>query len=157
MKFTTILSALAILTPALSGITIERLPDGVGLKAISVPDDVSRIKKRMGGCNRDNCLRAMTARISTASQFCPSFTTDTVTATTGLGPWQTQCGSNPTRVSSACSCLVPNRLVANQGPIVLHRHSLRTAVNRRWVVIVEAVTSRMGMLMMGIVLDRAMP
>ncbi|KAF3312582.1 hypothetical protein TWF173_007003 [Orbilia oligospora] len=107
MKFTTILSALAILTPALSGITIERLPDGVGLKAISVPDDVSRIKKRMGGCNRDNCLRAMTARISTASQFCPSFTTDTVTATTGLGPWQTQCGSNPTRVSSACSCLVP--------------------------------------------------
>ncbi|KAF3177568.1 hypothetical protein EYR41_008778 [Orbilia oligospora] len=107
MKFTTILSVLSILTPALSGIAIERLPDGVGLKAISVPDDVSRIKKRAGGCNRDNCLRAMTARISTASQFCPSFTTAAVTATTGLGPWQTQCGSNPARVSSACSCLVP--------------------------------------------------
>ncbi|KAK6504446.1 hypothetical protein TWF506_002643 [Arthrobotrys conoides] len=107
MKFTTILTVLAILTPALSSITIEKLPGGVGFKAISGPDGASRIKQRAPGCNRDNCLRAMTARISTASTFCPTFTTATVTATTALGPWQSQCGSNPARVSSACSCLVP--------------------------------------------------
>ncbi|KAK6343122.1 hypothetical protein TWF718_008495 [Orbilia javanica] len=106
MKFTTALTILALLTPALSTITIEKDADGVILRAVSVPDgvDAKRIKKRTGtstACNRDNCFRAMISRISTATSFCHSFTTATVTATTGLGPWEKQCDENPSRVSSA--------------------------------------------------------
>ncbi|RVD84744.1 uncharacterized protein DFL_006470 [Arthrobotrys flagrans] len=110
MKPAFILTILTLLTPTLSTITIEKDPDGIGFKAISIPDgvDVKNVKRHTpAACNRDNCFRAMTSRISTASSFCTSFTTTTVTATTGLGPWEKQCDGNPGRVSSACSCLVP--------------------------------------------------
>ncbi|KAK6505830.1 hypothetical protein TWF481_007721 [Arthrobotrys musiformis] len=105
MRLTSLLTTLTLVAASLSAITIELAADGVGFSAINRPDLGKRTGS--GGCNRDNCLRAMTARISTATSFCHSFTTAVVTQTTGLGPWQTQCANNPSRVSSACTCLIP--------------------------------------------------
>ncbi|KAI9680888.1 MAG: Phosphatidylinositol 4-kinase type 2-beta [Caeruleum heppii] len=64
------------------------------------------------GCNADNCLRALRnpTRAAEAKSFCSSYTTAVVTATAGLPPFATQCGTAPTqasRLSSACSCFQP--------------------------------------------------
>lgn len=54
-------------------------------------------------CNEDNCLRALRNRAPTASPYCSTYTT---TSNTAVPTWaSSQCASNPTRVSSACSCL----------------------------------------------------
>lgn len=60
-------------------------------------------------CNADNCLRALRAHSSSASSFCTTFTESINTATTSLPAYATSaCGSplSPSRVSSACSCIV---------------------------------------------------
>lgn len=73
-------------------------------------------------CNRDNCLRALVATPTKASSFCATYTTTTNTATSALGPYTSFCANSPSRVSSACSCVVtsppsctPSAVI--QGPI----------------------------------------
>ncbi|KAH8807834.1 ribonuclease Trv [Xylogone sp. PMI_703] len=60
-------------------------------------------------CNADNCLRALraTARIDDARAFCATFTTESVTATTGIPSYAVAgcTGNVASRVSSACSCI----------------------------------------------------
>ncbi|KAK6529742.1 hypothetical protein TWF281_008904 [Arthrobotrys megalospora] len=106
---TGIISAL-IITGALAEDWIIRTDDGAGVVAIGISKDSPKLLRRTGthtsGCDRDNCLRAMVARATAATPFCYSYTTQVQTTTTSLGPWQTQCGSSPSRVSSACSCVV---------------------------------------------------
>lgn len=78
------------------------------------------VNKR-GGCNADNCLRALQRKGSVANSFCASYTAATTTEVTsrfsqtkkgmltlkpltGLPSYVPSfCG--PTRVSSACSCI----------------------------------------------------
>lgn len=56
-------------------------------------------------CNSDNCLRALKAEPLPASAFCSTYTTSSVTATTGIPTYiPTTCA--PSRISSACSCFV---------------------------------------------------
>ena len=57
-------------------------------------------------CNRDNCLRALAATPSKASSFCATYTQTTNTATTTSNLYASACANNPSRVSSACSCVV---------------------------------------------------
>ncbi|KAA6415303.1 MAG: hypothetical protein FRX48_00018 [Lasallia pustulata] len=53
-------------------------------------------------CNADDCLRALSRH--TGAPFCATYTQTTNTATTGLPTYiPPQC--NPSRISSACSCL----------------------------------------------------
>ncbi|PMD42716.1 glycoside hydrolase family 28 protein [Hyaloscypha variabilis F] len=56
-------------------------------------------------CSHDNCLRAFIASSANAATFCATFTTASVTATTGLPSYATQCSNLVSRVSTACSCL----------------------------------------------------
>ncbi|KAF3927892.1 hypothetical protein ABW20_dc0105628 [Dactylellina cionopaga] len=77
--------------------------------AVAVPAPAADLVDRTGsagGCNRNNCFRAVFAQIEEAEHFCPWYTHRVRTATTSLGPWQTQCDSSPSKVSSACSCIV---------------------------------------------------
>ena len=59
-------------------------------------------------CNRDNCLRALVdSKVSaSASAFCATYTTAVVTATAAIPTYLAGCADSPTRVSSACSCIV---------------------------------------------------
>ena len=56
-------------------------------------------------CNRDNCLRALAATPTKASSFCASYTKTPNTAT-AIPTYGAFCSSSPSRVSSACSCVV---------------------------------------------------
>jgi hypothetical protein len=57
-------------------------------------------------CNRDNCLRAIVATPTKASSFCATYTANTNTATTAFPSYASFCANSPSRVSSACSCVV---------------------------------------------------
>jgi hypothetical protein len=59
-------------------------------------------------CNSDNCLRNLRdARYSVnASAFCTTYLESVVTATSVIPTYVANCGAQPTRVSSACSCLL---------------------------------------------------
>ena len=66
-------------------------------------------------CNNDNCNRALRASISAASSFCATYTTSTVTATTGIPTYiPSTCG--PSRISSACTCVVTKSACAFNAP-----------------------------------------
>ncbi|KAL8833993.1 MAG: hypothetical protein Q9170_003967 [Blastenia crenularia] len=54
-------------------------------------------------CNRDNCLRALAATPTKASSFCAIYTQSTNTA---LPTYASPCANSPSRLSSACSCVV---------------------------------------------------
>lgn len=54
-------------------------------------------------CNRDNCLRQFIQQSSSASEFCPTYTT---ASSTSIPTFASNCGDSPSRVSSACSCIV---------------------------------------------------
>lgn len=56
-------------------------------------------------CNRDNCLRQFIQQTSAVSEFCQTFTTATATQTS-FPAFVSQCSSNASRISSACSCVV---------------------------------------------------
>jgi len=56
-------------------------------------------------CAHDNCLRQLIRESSAVSEFCPTFTAASATATS-LPTFVSSCGGLPSRVSSACSCLV---------------------------------------------------
>ncbi|KAK3390085.1 hypothetical protein B0H63DRAFT_464749 [Podospora didyma] len=98
----------------LATVTIVESENG-GFSAISIPDAAPQalhnrrelMGRTNGGCAHDNCLRALLGRPSVASSFCQTFTTQPpYTATTSLGPFQTFCAANPSRISSACKCAV---------------------------------------------------
>ncbi|KAN0120333.1 hypothetical protein V8E51_002541 [Hyaloscypha variabilis] len=55
-------------------------------------------------CQHDNCLRHF-IRHPEATGFCATYTTELNTATTGLPALVSQCQYDPTRISSACSCI----------------------------------------------------
>jgi len=60
------------------------------------------------GCNKastDPCASAFTASASAAITFCETYTKSTVTATTSLPAFATNC-SNSKKISSACTCLL---------------------------------------------------
>lgn len=63
------------------------------------------VGKRQGSCNQDNCYRQMEQNLGQASTFCPTFTQST--AATALPTFVSMCQGLPSRVSSACACLVP--------------------------------------------------
>ena len=66
-------------------------------------------------CNNDNCNRALRASISAASSFCATYTTSAVTATTGIPTYiPSTCG--PSRISSACTCVVTKNACAFNAP-----------------------------------------
>ncbi|KAL8919365.1 MAG: hypothetical protein Q9208_006818 [Pyrenodesmia sp. 3 TL-2023] len=56
-------------------------------------------------CNSDNCLRALRATPTKASSFCATYTKTSNTAT-AVPTYGSFCSNSPSRVSSACSCVV---------------------------------------------------
>ncbi|KAE8450855.1 hypothetical protein EG329_005768 [Mollisiaceae sp. DMI_Dod_QoI] len=54
-------------------------------------------------CNHDNCLRQLIGVSSAASAFCPTFT---ASANIAIPTFASECNSDASKVSSACSCLV---------------------------------------------------
>ena len=62
-------------------------------------------------CSHDNCLRALIRSSADASSFCATYTDVTLEATATLPAYATQCSNEPSRLSSACSCL-------NTAPII---------------------------------------
>ncbi|KAL8693982.1 MAG: hypothetical protein Q9218_001280 [Villophora microphyllina] len=66
-------------------------------------------------CNSDNCNRALRVSISAANSFCATYTTATVTASTGIPTYiPSTCG--PSRISSACTCVVTKDACAFNAP-----------------------------------------
>ena len=64
------------------------------------------LEKRQS-CNTDNCLRALRGSSLAASAFCTTYTKSIQTATSAIPTYATSgCADSPSRVSSACSCLV---------------------------------------------------
>ncbi|PVH74092.1 hypothetical protein DL98DRAFT_519502 [Cadophora sp. DSE1049] len=55
-------------------------------------------------CHHNNCLRQF-IRNPQVSDFCATYTTTVNTATTDLPNYVSQCHADPTRISSACSCI----------------------------------------------------
>ena len=95
-------------------VTIEHSPDG-SFRAISKPDAPAAARRkfaRSAACLpcRDKCAGAASA----APEFCESFLAATYTAPADFAPLETQCASDASRVSSACSCFVT--------PVSLHAH-----------------------------------
>ncbi|KAL8724528.1 MAG: hypothetical protein Q9166_007905 [cf. Caloplaca sp. 2 TL-2023] len=56
-------------------------------------------------CNADNCLRALRATPTKASSFCATYPKTPNTATP-IPTYGSFCSNSPSRVSSACSCVV---------------------------------------------------
>ncbi|KAE8445060.1 hypothetical protein EG329_013774 [Mollisiaceae sp. DMI_Dod_QoI] len=56
-------------------------------------------------CSHNNCLRQF-LRHPQVTAFCATYTTTINTATTNLPSYVTQCHAEPSRISSACSCIV---------------------------------------------------
>lgn len=54
----------------------------------------------------DPCASYMSANGASASAFCATFTQSTVTATTGLPSWASNCSNKPSALSKECSCYV---------------------------------------------------
>jgi hypothetical protein len=55
-------------------------------------------------CNHDNCLRQF-IRQPEVTGFCATYTATTNTATAELPTYVSQCNAEPSRISSACSCI----------------------------------------------------
>ncbi|KAL0936269.1 pectate lyase [Colletotrichum truncatum] len=59
------------------------------------------------GClnaNSNKCASFIKSQSATASAFCATFTKSTVTATTGLPAWATNCSNKPSVISAECTC-----------------------------------------------------
>jgi hypothetical protein len=56
-------------------------------------------------CNHDNCLRQF-SKSSAVTPFCATYTSAINTATASLPPYVSQCSELPSRISSACTCVV---------------------------------------------------
>lgn len=58
-------------------------------------------------CNHDNCLRQFIQEYSLVSAFCPTYTASTsLRASSTLPSFVSNCDNFPSKVSSACSCIV---------------------------------------------------
>ncbi|KAL8932139.1 MAG: hypothetical protein Q9211_006503 [Gyalolechia sp. 1 TL-2023] len=68
-------------------------------------------------CDRDNCLRALAATPTKASSFCATYTQTTNTATS-IPTYASFCANNPSRVSSACSCVVTSPPSCSPSPVI---------------------------------------
>ncbi|KAH6622201.1 hypothetical protein C7974DRAFT_473554 [Boeremia exigua] len=84
--------------------------------ALAMPEptpapELHTLEKR--ACSADNCLRAVRRNVLSAIPFCSTYTTE---ATATIPTWAANCQDNPTRVSSACSCLATAPLVQVYGP-----------------------------------------
>jgi len=66
-------------------------------------------------CQPDNCLRDF-IRHPEVTGFCATYTTELNTATTGLPTLVSQCQNNPTRISSACSCVLTGTATSTPTP-----------------------------------------
>jgi pectate lyase len=60
----------------------------------------------LGCANPDSnaCASYISANKATASPFCATFTQSSVTATTGLPSWASNCSNKPSQISKECSC-----------------------------------------------------
>ncbi|KAL3293823.1 pectate lyase [Colletotrichum asianum] len=60
----------------------------------------------LGCLNADtnSCASFIKSQSATASAFCATFTKSTVTATTGLPAWATNCSNKPSQISAECTC-----------------------------------------------------
>lgn len=58
-------------------------------------------------CAHDNCLREFIRSSSLVVPFCQGYTIGISTVTTNLPKYVSQCQAKPSRISSACSCLLP--------------------------------------------------
>jgi hypothetical protein len=63
----------------------------------------SKIATTMMACNHDNCLRGLLGKSAAATSFCATYTK---TPNLPTPTYASQCSGLPSRVSSACSCLV---------------------------------------------------
>lgn len=52
----------------------------------------------------NSCASFIKSQSGTASAYCATFTKSTVTATTGLPAWATNCDNKPSQISKECSC-----------------------------------------------------
>lgn len=57
-------------------------------------------------CSNNNCLNALKRYSASASPFCSTYTQRISTATTSLPSYVTACTNQPSKISSACSCLI---------------------------------------------------
>lgn len=58
-------------------------------------------------CTHDNCLRQFIREASQVSAFCPTYTASaSSSASSALPTFVSNCDNSPSRVSSACSCIV---------------------------------------------------
>lgn len=71
-------------------------------------------------CHHNNCLRQF-IRHPQVSDFCATYTTTINTATTNLPDYVSQCHADPTRISSACSCIATK--ITSHGPTSTDPHS----------------------------------
>ncbi|KUJ08643.1 uncharacterized protein LY89DRAFT_724696 [Mollisia scopiformis] len=56
-------------------------------------------------CEHNNCLRQFLQSTALVTSFCASYTNAVNTATAGLPIYVSECQSNPSQISSACSCV----------------------------------------------------
>lgn len=52
----------------------------------------------------NSCASYIKSNSATASPFCATFTKSSVTATTSLPSWATNCSNKPSMISAECSC-----------------------------------------------------
>ncbi|KUJ12644.1 uncharacterized protein LY89DRAFT_211628 [Mollisia scopiformis] len=69
------------------------------------PPPASTPLQTLRHCSHNNCLRQF-IRHPQVTAFCATYTTAINTATTDLPDFVSQCHAEPTRISSACSCIV---------------------------------------------------
>ncbi|KAF4625315.1 hypothetical protein G7Y89_g12852 [Cudoniella acicularis] len=65
-------------------------------------------------CHQDNCLRQFFQSLPQTSQFCATYTMTANTVTTNFPDHVSQCNTQPTSISSACSCIVPASLTVSE-------------------------------------------
>jgi len=71
-------------------------------------------------CNHDNCLRQLIASSSAASAGCESYL---ISSATSIPSFASNCDNSPSRVSSACSCLVTPTSTTLSSPPTLNSAS----------------------------------
>jgi pectinesterase len=62
----------------------------------------SSLETVTASCNADNCLRGLQHASATASIFCANYGGQS----TALPTWASGCSSLPSRISSACACII---------------------------------------------------
>jgi acid phosphatase len=79
-------------------------------------------------CNHDNCLRQF-LKFSAVTPFCATYTTAINTAITSLPSYVSQCSGLPSRISSACSCVVTPSSTPTSIPTATNQTYVRIRLN----------------------------